>query len=338
MSQPPPCGFDGNPDLYGLGIRTGVYLQWVSALIIWRWYPEGRTELGGAYLVFLFALLIAMIVTTARLEPIHSAEILLLMYIIFGGVFTVMSIGLRKSHLQKVKKMKGSLVQATALSFILAAASIYCSWFWLFGIHHDFLDTQCGTYGFLFTKVSLKNEHVTKFFAALSMYLAIIYGGVSVYILAISVLFLMKVPSAMRAVRRLKPTPKDVLEMGDQVRSDSQRYGHNSGAQDSKILSIPLRKRLTFSSRKNVPNDRRDVMASIIMPTANVVSLIYSVIGIEMTLQWNHVTGVYSINSVGQLIPFVIGLAGFVKVIYEPLKDVSLILSILQSCYQFQKV
>lgn len=49
---------------------------------------------------------------------------------------------------------------------------------------------------------------------------------------------------------------------------------------------------------------------------------IYSVIGIELTLQWNHGTGVYSINSVGQFIPFVIGLVGFSKVIYEPIKEV----------------
>jgi hypothetical protein len=330
MSQPS-CGFEGNPDLYGLGIRMGVYFQWASALIIWRWYPEGRTELGGAYLVFLFALLIAMIVTTARLEPTHSAEILLLMYIIFGGIFTVMTLGLRKSHLQKARKMKGSWVQAMALSFILATASIYSSWFWLSGIHHDFLDTQCGTYGFLFAKVSLENEHVTKFFAALSMYLAIIYGGASVYIFAISVLFLLKVPSAIRAVRKWKPAPKNVLETGDHRQSDSQQYGQNPGARDTKIFSIPLRKRLTSSSSESVSKNRRDVMTSIIMPTANVVSLIYSVIGIEMTLQWNHVTGVYTINSVGQLIPFVIGLAGFVKVIYEPLKDVRLIPSISQS-------
>lgn len=281
--------------------------------------------------MFLFALLIAMIVTTARLEPTHSAEILLLMYIIFGGIFTVMTLGLRKSHIQKVKKMKGSWAQAMTLFFILATASIYSSWFWLSGIHHDFLETQCGTYGFLFAKVSLKNEHVTKFFAALSMYLAIIYGCASVYILAISVLFFLKVPSAIRVVRKWKPAPKDVLEIGDQRQSDLQRYGQNPIALDTKIFSIPLRKQLTSSSRESVSKNRRDIMTSIIMPTANVVSLIYSVIGIEMTLQWNHVTGVYTINSVGQLIPFVIGLAGFVKVIYEPLKDVRFIPSVSQS-------
>ncbi|KAE9993780.1 hypothetical protein EG327_003285 [Venturia inaequalis] len=290
--QPPQCGFEGNPDLYGLGIRIGVYFQWASALIIWRWYPEGRNELGGAYLVFLFALLIAMVVITARREPIHSAEILLLIYIIFGGVFTVMMIGLRKSHLQKAKKIKTSWPQTMALFFILAAASIYCTWFWLSGIHHhDFLDTNCGTYGFLFTKVSLKNKHVTRFFAALSMYLAILYTLGSVYAVGALAAFLMKAPWLIRIIQ------------------ESKRL---SRARDAKS---PERSPLLRSWRI------AELATGIIAPATNIVSFFYSIIGLEMTLHWNHVTGVYTINSVGQLIPFVIGLVGFIKVIYEPIKE-----------------
>lgn len=293
--QPPQCGFEGNPDLYGLGIRMGVYFLWASALIIWRWYPEGRTELGGAYLLFLFALLIAMVVITARLEPIHSAEILLLMYIIFGGVFTVMMIGLRKRYLQKAKKIKTSWVQTMALFFILAAASIYCSWFWLSGIHHhDFLDTTCVTYGFLFTKVSLKNKHVTRFFAALSLYLAIIYVIASIYAVGALSAFLTNAPWLSRIIEKSK---QQSLTTATQERSSS------STRRAWKIGS--------------------EFTTSVVTPATNIVSFIYSIIGIEMTLQWNHVTGVYTINSVGQLIPFVIGLLGFIKVIYEPLKEVS---------------
>lgn len=40
----------------------------------------------------------------------------------------------------------------------------------------------------------------------------------------------------------------------------------------------------------------------------------YSIISVELMLYWNGITDVYSIRSVGQLIPFVIGLAGLLKV------------------------
>jgi hypothetical protein len=52
-------------------------------------------------------------------------------------------------------------------------------------------------------------------------------------------------------------------------------------------------------------------------------SLVFSIIGIEMTLYWNSISNVYTINTTGQLIPFVIGLVGLAKVIYEPVKGVS---------------
>jgi hypothetical protein len=48
------------------------------------------------------------------------------------------------------------------------------------------------------------------------------------------------------------------------------------------------------------------------------MTLIYSVVGIELTLYWNSINGVYTINTTGQLIPFVIGLLGLLRVLYKP--------------------
>ena len=41
-----------------------------------------------------------------------------------------------------------------------------------------------------------------------------------------------------------------------------------------------------------------------------------------MTIYWNSISGVYTINRTGQLIQFVIGLFGLAKVNYEPMKIV----------------
>lgn len=40
----------------------------------------------------------------------------------------------------------------------------------------------------------------------------------------------------------------------------------------------------------------------------------YVIVSIELMLHWNKVSDVYTIRSVGQLIPFVIGLVGFLKI------------------------
>ncbi|KAF4336376.1 beta-ketoacyl synthase [Fusarium beomiforme] len=163
------CGFEGNSDLYGLGIRLGVYFQWLSTLIVYGWYPEGRNELAEAYIIFVTAITITMIVATARAEPTHAVEILILTYIIFGGLITVSTIGFRKSHQKRIKLP--SLEHFLAWTAVWGAAGIYCSWFWLKGIYSSFLETPCGTFAFIFAKVSLYNSSLIRFFAALSVIL-----------------------------------------------------------------------------------------------------------------------------------------------------------------------
>ena len=66
---------------------------------------------------------------------------------------------------------------------------------------------------------------------------------------------------------------------------------------------------------------RLKVTARIINPLA----LIWSVLGIELTLYWNSISGVYTIKSTGQLIPFVIGLTGLLKIGWNAVEEVSLI-------------
>jgi hypothetical protein len=150
-----------------------VYFQWASTLIIYGWYPEGRNDLAESYLGFLVAITIAIIVITARTEPTYAAEILVLSYIIFGGMYTVM-IGNRQHHLTRVEKTHSA--QLFALCVIMASAGIYYSWFWIHGIHHNVLETPCGTFGFPFTRVSLYNPSVYKFLAVLSVYLGGTFG------------------------------------------------------------------------------------------------------------------------------------------------------------------
>jgi len=55
------------------------------------------------------------------------------------------------------------------------------------------------------------------------------------------------------------------------------------------------------------------------IPLFNLAFIIWSIISIELTLKWNRIDGVYELASVGQLIPFIIGIVGFVKL----LRDIS---------------
>jgi hypothetical protein len=278
------CGFDGNSDLYGLGIRLGVYFQWISAFMIHCLGLEGRDEIMEAYAVFLTALTIAIIVATAQSQPVYAVEVFILTYIIFGGAYAVLIPSYKSSNLIDDFQSGGQRrkLRAVVIMVILAAVSIYCCWFWLRGIFNTFLPTPCGTYGFLFAKVSLLNPSVTKFFAFLSILMA---GTYTTWPLTV----------------RLLPM--------------AERLRYHIRAKGGKIPTEIILAYFYSRNPLNIVKDSAAPLASILGPVTSVVTIVWSILGIELTLYWNYVQGVYSIRTTGQLIPFVIGLMGLIVIL-----------------------
>jgi len=54
-----------------------------------------------------------------------------------------------------------------------------------------------------------------------------------------------------------------------------------------------------------------------ILPVINMACIIWSIVAIELMIRWNDITDVHTVQSVGQLIPFVIGIVGFVKLLRD---------------------
>ncbi|KAJ4171064.1 hypothetical protein NW754_007208 [Fusarium falciforme] len=159
------CGFEGKSDLYGLGIRLGIYMQWLSTFVT---DFESLTPLWETYSIFIFAIFIAILVLTAEERPTHTAEMSILTYIVFGGAYMMLPANMR---MRKVTSSNGKalLNHYAAMNLISGIVACYFFWFWLRGMHGDnFLATPCGSYGFLFAKVSLSDQHVTNIFAAAS--------------------------------------------------------------------------------------------------------------------------------------------------------------------------
>ena len=77
-ASPPPgqgCAFQGNPDLYGLGIRLGVYLQLLSTLlanaVLSEEYREDARNTNAIIMIAVFA---GMVLTTAN-NQLNATEI-----------------------------------------------------------------------------------------------------------------------------------------------------------------------------------------------------------------------------------------------------------------------
>ena len=125
-SRPICTGFEGNPDIYGLGIRTGVYLQWFSSWLCMTLNPESAQELHAANSIFVFAIIIAAVVAaTSDEDHFRPVEAYIVVQICFGYLLTVLSVlGLRLqcmtparlaqllAHLNKVPKNVFSATKA----------------------------------------------------------------------------------------------------------------------------------------------------------------------------------------------------------------------------------
>jgi hypothetical protein len=73
------CGFSGKSDLYGLGIRIGVYLQWMTSQITVYFHLEGSDDLSDAYFFFSISLMIALYVLTFQYDT-YTIEIIIMFY------------------------------------------------------------------------------------------------------------------------------------------------------------------------------------------------------------------------------------------------------------------
>lgn len=68
------CGFAGNPDLYGLGIRIGIYLQVMSTIITDHCLPAEAANTAAANLIFVSALIAALIRSISDLSKFAVVE------------------------------------------------------------------------------------------------------------------------------------------------------------------------------------------------------------------------------------------------------------------------
>ena len=207
-------GFAGNADFYGLGIRLGMYLQWLAQLLANVFLRGEWANLFGANMVFAFALTVAVLILTLRRECTFTAEIIVIIFMFWGHFLSclVASPGYTLSFhwsvytrdlpiLHKifpwpprpapdcrravVNEMRnwsrasrhfGSILAITAPAIFMELFSL---WFWIrLGTvgENDFAPRPGGTQYFLIFPMPAENKGATRFFIVMCIgYFAILF-------------------------------------------------------------------------------------------------------------------------------------------------------------------
>ncbi|KAJ8106008.1 hypothetical protein OPT61_g9828 [Boeremia exigua] len=171
----PSCAIEGNSDFYGLGIRIGIYLQWVTALLA-NWFStkaiSGNLETNT---IFLLAVLVAIIVSTVQ-EGVQSAELIVLLQLAFGFVFSILSIwGHRIRPRKGDEPIRLPLLGSFFRLIITTAVSAYGFWFWFGGLEKRHDNRDCSVFTFAIAKVDTAGG-VRTFFQIQSVVILLAYS------------------------------------------------------------------------------------------------------------------------------------------------------------------
>ncbi|KAH8755124.1 hypothetical protein F5882DRAFT_444824 [Hyaloscypha sp. PMI_1271] len=275
------CGFDGNPDFYGLGIRIAIYLQWATALIANHVLHEDSVK---GYLetnsVFLVAVFVALAIATAG-KDVRSAEIVVLLQLCFGFIFSVLSIWGYRTRTKLKDPIRFPLMGS---SFRLALSTAICGysiWFWFTGIH-SVDDRSCPSYTFIFAKANIRGG-IRVLFEVQSVLILVVYALLLLQEFLVVIAFTISSRSPPMGFPPLLPLPissKGITSLDEAAKSTVGQWCINS---------------------------------------FNVVALIWAVASIEFTLLWNSVEGVsglQSLQSTGQLIPLIISILGLLRLLH----------------------
>ena len=166
------CGA-GSPDLYGLGVRVGAYLLWFSAQLAYFFKLDGAVDRSETWTVFSLALSIAIYILTFQQQDAAArafpTDIVVMLYMIFGGMFG------SKGFVSRPSRLRPVWWHLLLEGITLLVAAGYASWFWFGGAgSQSFQQGEgCEPVVFLFTRIPQQAfRSVSVFFAILAVVVA----------------------------------------------------------------------------------------------------------------------------------------------------------------------
>lgn len=160
------CELSGNSDMYGLGIRIGSYLQWLSLLIAACYVPSELPCLRTSNAFFTSATFIGLVVETA-LNDIEITEIYITMLLVFGSQYIWLTAMLWDVFIPSEPELKSSrrsrfsssLWHWFSFGLVQVAQIGFQMWFWIFKVaKFARRENTCQRFGFGFYKFGLTSD------------------------------------------------------------------------------------------------------------------------------------------------------------------------------------
>ncbi|KAK0645720.1 hypothetical protein B0T16DRAFT_411807 [Cercophora newfieldiana] len=260
------CTFQGNADIYGLGIRLGIYLQAFSITVATLFNQDSLLEkLSFGNGLFQFALTVGLLIETTKTDEFRAVEAALVVLLALCSSYqaplkdTIK--GFRESAASgELRQWIMRFAVPVSRAIVELILLVYSVWFWFVGLDRLAHSAECTTYAFFFARVDLYGWFRTlgKVYVVLELFSQVV----------LQVAFL--------AVRRQESEGG----IGPPFSSSSSWY--------SKFFGVN-----------------------------RILLTLFFILSVELMARWNRITEISSLNSVGQLVAFLVGMNGVLTVAIE---------------------
>lgn len=164
-------GFAGNSDFYGLGIRIGIYLQWMSSILSDFLFPSTGRALAGAQASLSIAMSVAVLLLIFERDCTFTAEMMVIFHLMIGGLY-ISNVGYLEADPEPSwYNIRGLELTTLPIRLIALPTS---AWFWVRTASAgevDFARIPGGTSAFLLARVHGNSfNRAAAFFAFFSIW------------------------------------------------------------------------------------------------------------------------------------------------------------------------
>lgn len=121
-NNPQACPFEGSADLYGIGVRIGLYTQWAATLLVTLFNPKDEETFRIVNLIIQSSIFLGL--CQQANTKTHPVEPVLTTFLLFGSLSSLTRDGIMHiSHFSTVYR-----------TLFYVALTAYNCWFWFIGL------------------------------------------------------------------------------------------------------------------------------------------------------------------------------------------------------------
>ncbi|CAI7663977.1 unnamed protein product [Penicillium pancosmium] len=310
------CTTEGNGDLYGVGVRTGLYLQWAAGFLLRNWNGSWKT-ISAVRVVnnaICYAIIVTMIIGQAKGSAL-SLDFLLVYYLTIA-LFYSESYNLLKRR-DAAGNEQGYLLRPdfplVAQNFLCALISVFGVWFWIQGVYHVESPT-CPAKAACLGLFPLMSAPWRRFAAAISAITGILFIAFFVVHLMDLLPGLNKGP--VRRVNQIGIRLARIFQFASarRIDLDSSHSRYTYRIKTSSTQSI-LRPQLS-----KAPTNVSGLVKFTHWAIINLLGPLIAIVSVERMLQANHLTTESIATSSGQMISLFTGIASIFVAIADILR------------------